>query len=139
MRGYITPYRLGRILDVPISLPQTELRTNKTIEIAAIPLALGQRMTVQSLTVTVVRILTPGQVAELNNVALGICSVHWLFGFMLTGGLACAATSTVGSSTANLFSRATAGTPGVYRFIVSNNTNNLDLSVVVTGSAKIYM
>ena len=63
MRGYITPYRLGRILDVPISLPQTELRTNQTIEIAAIPLALGQRMTVQSLTVTVVRILTPGQVA----------------------------------------------------------------------------
>lgn len=40
-KPFITPARLERVKDIPVSMAQTELRQNKYIHIATIPLNQG--------------------------------------------------------------------------------------------------
>lgn len=92
----------------------------------------------QSLTLHLVKVLTPGQNPILRNTAFGMAHVGVYFGSMLTSPLAYARVTTVGAATTNLWRRWVAATPGVYTVVASNNCDNLILSVVVTGSLKIY-
>ena len=137
MNGFVTTNRLARVLDLPFSFPQTEIRSGKQIRIAVIPLALHQRLVVRSLTVMVVSILTPGVVPVYLNTAMSSVSAGLYRGTMITSPLVYAAFAEA-NATANLFSPCVVETPGTYTLTVSNNTSNTDFAVVVTGSAKIY-
>lgn len=137
-KPFVTPARLERVLDIPISFAQTELRQNKTLHIATIPVIAGQYLILQSLTLHLVKVLTPGQNPVLKNTAFGMAHVGLYFGSMLTSPVAFTRAATVGASTTNLFRRWRAETPGVYYVVVANNCNNLILSVACTGAAKLF-
>jgi len=89
------------------------------------------------LTLAVISILTPGVVPAFLNTAMNACSVGLYRGTMLTSPLAYASFTNM-TSTTNPFSSCVIETPGTYTLIVSNNTDNTDLSVTATGSIKIY-
>lgn len=137
MNGFITDKRLERILHWPISFPQTEVRRGIAISISKLSIGLHQRFELRSLTITLVSVLTPGVIPVYLNTALGLCSVGLYQNAMLTGPLAYASI-TDQTSTANPFSPCIVETPGTYDVIVSNNTNNVDLAITVTGAAKFY-
>lgn len=137
MNGFVTTNRYARVIDLPLTMSQTELAAGKQIFISRIPVALHQRLEIRSLTISVVTILTPGVVPEYLNTAMQLCSVGLYFGQMITSPLVYTA-FTDEPSTTNPFSTCVVETPGTYNLIVSNNTNNTDLSVVVTGCAKFY-
>lgn len=138
LNGFITTNRFARTLNIPLSFAQTELRSGKAIVIAEIPLELHQRLELRSLTLAVFAILTPGVIPFYLNTAMGLCSVGLYRTPMLSSPLAYAI-FTDQNCTSNPFSPCVVETPGLYRVVVSNNTNNTDLSVTVTGSAKIYV
>lgn len=138
-RGFITPTRFGRILDVPLNMAQTELRSGKAIQVAQIPLNLGERLVIRSIVLHIPRILTPGQEPLWHNEFLGFASVGVYFGKAISCPIAFAKVSAVGTSTVNPFAKHIFNTPGIYTVRVSNNTRNLDISAAVTGVAKIYL
>ena len=138
-KGFVTPTRFNRIVDVPFNLAQTEVRSGKAIQVAQIPVNLNQIMLIRSIVVHLPRILTPGEEALWHNEFLGFASVGVYFGKAISCPIAFAKISEVGSSTVNPFAKHIFNTPGVYTVRVSNNTRNLDLSVVVTGVAKLYL
>jgi hypothetical protein len=138
MNGLITPNRLGRVIDVPVSFSSTELNRSRAIHVAQIPLTLGQKLVMRTLTLHVPSALTPNVTPTLLNAALGCVSVGVYFGNMLTAPLAVAKMSGVGSCTVNPFSQHILATPGIYTVVVSNNTSNADYAVVVTGAFKLY-
>lgn len=139
MTGFVTPGRFDRSLDLPISLPQTELRRGKQILVATIALSAGQQIWLRSLTLHVIRNLTPGPLPVLVNTVLGPVSAGLLFGSAVTAPLASVRQDTEGASCLNPFTPAICATPGVYSVVLSNNTSNIDYSVVLTGSAKIML
>ena len=90
MNGYVTPNRLSRVLDIPISFAQTELRRGKYIQIAQIPIELNQRLHVRGLVIHCVKNLTPGISPVYATTSLGTVSVGVYFGSVLTSPLALA-------------------------------------------------
>ncbi len=139
MNGYVTPAHFSRVLDLPISLAQTELRRGKCINVAQFPIQLGQWLLLRSLTLHVVKNLTPGQVPTYSTTSLGAISAGLYFGSALTSPLAIASTLSSGYSAVNPYAVVKCVCPGVYTVYVSNNTSNMDFSVVVTGSLKHYL
>lgn len=137
MNGFVTTQRYARVLDLPLSFSQTELAAGKSVVLSRLPLALYQRLELRSLTISVVAILTPGVVPAFLNTAMSLCSVGLYRGTIITSPLAYTAFTNM-TSTVNPFSTCVIETPGTYNVIVSNNTNNTDLAVLVTGSAKLY-
>jgi hypothetical protein len=137
MNGLVTTGRFARCASLPLSLAETELRAGGVITVASLDLKFGQRLELRSLTLHLVNILTPGVVTDYRSSALGLCSAGLYQGTMLTGALAL--TTSQGSvTTVNPFAVCVAETPGTYTVRVSNNTNNLDLAVAVTGTAKLF-
>lgn len=137
MNGFVTTNRYARVIDLPLCMSQTELAAGKQIYIARIPVALHQRVEIKSLTLAVLAILTPGVVPVYLNTAMQLCSVGLYRGPMITSPL-CYAAFTDETATTNPFSTCVIETPGTYNVIVSNNTTNTDLSVLVTGNAKFF-
>lgn len=137
MNGFVTTQRYARVLDLPFNFAQTEVRSGKAITVAVIPVAQHQRLVVRSLTIMVVTILTPGAVPEYLNTAMYLCSAGLYRGTMITSPLIYTAFAEA-SAVSNPFSPCVIETPGNYTLTVSNNTSNIDLAVVVTGSAKLY-
>ena len=136
MATYVTPPRFAAVSNIPLSLPQTELRRAKQLQIAIVPLALNEHFELHSLTLHLLRILTPGVAPRLNNTSLGLASVGVYLTSMLTGSAAlvrCRAPGAISHGAPSRFN-----TPGLHRIIVSNNSSNVDLAVVVTGAAKKY-
>lgn len=139
MIGFITKAALKTIVSMPVTLPQTELRRSRTLTIASIPLQLGEELEIKSLVLSSYRNLSPGNVPEYLTGSLGILSVGLYFGRTVTSPLALAVLSKLGTSMVNPYKACKCKTPGVYSIIVSNNTTNMDYSVAVTGSVKIYV
>lgn len=137
MNGFITTNRFARIVDLPLSFAQTELKSGKSIIIAQIPLLINQRLEFRTLTLSIIGILTPGVVPAYLNTAMGLCSVGVFRGTITTGPITFAS-FTDQSVTTNPFACCVVETPGTYNVIVSNNSSNTDLAVAVTGSAKLY-
>ena len=139
MNGYVTPTRLLRVLDIPISFAQTELRRGKYIQIAQIPVELNQHLHLRGLAIHVVKNLTPGQVPVYATTSLGTVSVGVYFGSALTSPLALAFVMNLGVAATNPFHVVKMVSPGVYTVVISNNTTNMDFSVAATGCAKLYL
>jgi len=137
--SYLTTNEFDRIQTLGIALAQTELRRQKMLQIAAIDLKLGQRLELCALNVHLLQILTPGVVPSVETTSLGLVSAGLCLGNgMMTGGLGTAAASAPGVSSIHPVQRVIATAPGTYKLIVSNNSNNVDVSVVVTGSLRIF-
>lgn len=137
MTGFVSSQRFSRVVNLPVGLAQTELRAGKTLIVATVQLARFQRLELRSLTLGLCAVLTPGAVPVYINSALGLCSVGLYRGVMVTAPLAL--TYSLGSTTTvNPFSNCVVETPGTYSVIVSNNTNNTDVSVAVTGALKLF-
>lgn len=137
--SYLTNPQFELIQTHPIALPQTELRRQKTIQVATIPLALGQVLELRSLTVHLIAILTPGVNPVLENTSLGLISAGLYFGSsMTTGGIALVTASAPGASSYHPIQPVRVTAPGVYKVFVTNNSSNVDVSALVTGSARIF-
>jgi len=137
MNGYITTSRHNSLLDAPILLPQTELRRGRYIIAGQIKLTLGQVLRIRCFTLHFVNILTPTVTPSIFNTAMGLVSAS-----VTTTPMVCSSPLRV-SATApsvvahNSFSYVDFATPATYYFLVSNNTSNVDISVSLTGVAKI--
>lgn len=137
MNGFVTTKRYARVLNVPISFPQTDLGSGRAIIVSRIPLAINQRLEIRALAITLVSILTPGAIPNYLNTALQLCSVGVYESTIITSPLVYAAFFDQ-TSTSNPFSPCVIETPGNYTVIVSNNTSNVDMAVAATGSLKLY-
>lgn len=137
--SYITTSEFDRILTLPISLPQTELRRQRFIQLAALPVAMGQRLEIRGLTIHLVKILTPGVTPTLDNASLGLCSSGILVDSMATSAVGCVFINGLGAACMSSDQPVIITAPGNYRVLAFNNANNVDLSVAVTGSAKFYL
>ena len=135
---YVTDTRFSNTVGVPISLPQTELKRSKSVQIAQWNLETGQKLVLKSLSLQVVRILTPGVLPVYSTTALGTTSVGLYLDGAITSPIGIASASTVGSFAVNPRAAHVAVTPGLYTVVVSNNTENIDVSVCVSGLMRIY-
>lgn len=137
--AFVTPNIFSRILAIPVSLPQTELRRGKSIQVTQFRIELGQVLELRSLNLHLIKILTPGVAPEYVNRSLGLASVGVYEGPMLTGALALVKGAQVGVVQFNPWSVRRFVSPGTYTVVVSNNTENVDISVAATGSLKFYL
>ena len=137
LNGFVTTNRYDRVLNLPVSFPQTNLGSGRTVIICRIPLLINQRIEIRALAVNVVSILTPGVLPVYLNTAMQLASVGFYQTTMLTSPLVYAAYYDQTAMT-NPFAPCVVETPGTYTVIVSNNTSNVDMAVVATGSIKFY-
>ena len=138
MNGFVSQQRADRIAHLPIAFGQTELRAGKTIIVAAFNVLAGQRLEIRSLTLNLVRVLTNGVLPVSNYTAYRTCSVGLFRGTTNCSPLVFALVDGLGTTGVNCFRRAVIEAAGDYRIAVRNHTSNVDLSVVVTGAAKVY-
>jgi hypothetical protein len=130
-------------MNVPICLPQTEMRRGSTLHVASFALLSGQRAEIRSLNLSIVRLFTPGVNFSEINKPFGLASL----GVFDDDQMACSPIIGVhahelGTTSLNPSIRHTLMTPAVYRIVVTNNTGltydtSLDFAVVVTGCIKI--
>jgi hypothetical protein len=137
--SFVVDTRLEQIVTVPFNLPQTELRRGKTHILWQWVLGRNERMDCRQMALNLMRILTPGVIPAKNNTSLGLASVGLYQGRMLTSGSCLVSTDTVGTVALNSFARKWIATPGTYYVIVANNSSNVDVAVIVTGSLKLYL
>jgi hypothetical protein len=135
---FVTPAIFSRSLALPIALAQTELRRGKQVQIMQFNLQAGQLLELRCLNLHLIKVLTPGVIPQYVNRSLGLCSVGVYEGTMLTGAGALVKGLQVGVSQFNQWQVRRFISPGTYQVVVSNNAQNIDLSVAVTGTLKVY-
>lgn len=136
--GYVSPVQFERILNVPVALPQTEIRRSKTLEIVTIDLKSGQSFEVKSLTVHLLNILT-SEVPHLKNTDLGYVSVNISNSPMICSGGSVIRVRNPGAVTLNPYLNRVYSAPGIYTVSVTNNIDNADITVVVSGVLKMHI
>jgi hypothetical protein len=141
---YVQESRRNTVVDMPVSLPQTELRRGNELLLASVPLALGQRLSVRALTLSLLKILSSGSAPDRINTPQGLCSVGVYVGEMLCTPLCLVVAGQVGTAALNAFAPREFVTPGLYTVRVFNNTGRVtghavDLSVTATGVLKLYL
>jgi hypothetical protein len=134
----VTPAIFSRSLALPIALAQTELRRGKQIQIMQFDLKAGQLLELRALNLHLIKVLTPGVVPVYVNRSLGLASVGVYEGTMLTGAGALVKGLQVGVSQFNPWQVRRFISPGTYTVLISNNAQNIDLSLAVTGTLKVY-
>jgi len=146
---YITPDRYAAIANLPISLPETELRRGSFIQASVFKLAPTQRASIRVLSLAITRILTPGVLPDNINSSYGLATVgiygpiNLVYGYMLCSPIISVSVGGVGTAMLNPYTDHEISTPGVYVAAVFNNTGRtaeyaVDLSVCVTGVVKFY-
>ena len=140
---YISGDRYAAIVDLPICLPETELRRSVDLQISSFELASGQRAVIRFLNLNVLKVLTPGVIADTVNSPYGWCYVGVFGSKMAASPLTYVATSQIGNTQLNLFTETILASPGIYTVRVINNTGKvfqtaMDFSVAVTGVIKFY-
>jgi hypothetical protein len=137
MNGFITTQRYGTTLDVPINLPQTELRRGRYINCGQIRLTLGQTLRVRCFNLHLVNIITATATPSIFSTALGIVSAGIYLSPMMCSSPCLLAVQSPGVASLNSFAYRDFSTPGLYYFTVSNNTTNVDVSVSLMGVIKL--
>ena len=141
--AYMSPERYSQVVDLPICLPETELRRASTIQISSFTLAAGQRAVLRCLNMNVLRVLTPGVEPDLINSAYGWVYVGVFAGYMAASPFVVVASSQVGLNELYPNSEKIIASPGTYSVKLVNNTGRtydkaVDLAVCVTGTIKFY-
>lgn len=137
MNGFVTEDRFQTIYDLPIQLPQMELRRGRFIVFGAITVTLGQVIRVRCFNLHLINIITPESTPNIFSTPLGLVSAGIFTSPMLCSSGVLMRTSSPGVVGFNNFQYRDFAVPGTYYFGVSNNTSNIDLTVAVTGVAKI--
>ncbi len=132
--SYLTAADYDRFYTLPITLPETELRSRCYIQVCTFVVTEGMVLEMPSLTVQVLRILTPGVSPVLADTSLGLVSAGLLASSMLSGAVGLVTQNAVGASSWNGAQPVVITAPGVYRVVVLNNSTNVDVAVVVTGA-----
>ena len=140
---YISTERFAEIANLPICLPETELRRSVDLQIASFELGLGQKAVLRFLSLNVLRVYTPGVTADTINSPFGWCYAGLFAGRMASSPFVYVATSQIGITQLNLFTEYIVASPGIYTVRVVNNTgkdytNAIDFGVSVTGVIKFY-
>lgn len=138
MNGFVTAERYQTIYDLPIQLSQTELRRGRYIVCGAVQLVLGQVMRVRCFNLHLINIITPENTPNIFSTPLGLVSAGVFMSPMLCSGAVLMRCLSPGVSGFNPFQYRDFSTPGTYYFAVSNNTSNVDMTVALTGVAKIF-
>lgn len=138
MNGFVTEKRYQTVYDLPIQLPQTELRRGRYMLFGAVRLLLGQTMRIRCLNLHLINIITPSNTPDIFSTPLGLVSAGVFYTPMLCSGAVLLYTSSPGVIAFNSFQYRDFATPGTYYFGISNNTRNIDLTAAVTGVAKIF-
>ena len=138
MSRYVNQSYFDTVRTLPIVLPQTELKRETSILLASLPLNLGEYMELRSLTLHVIQLLTPGVNPSSEVDAIGAASVSVQLGGMATGAIAVVPIASPGAASLDANKPVVIRAPGVYQVYVRNHSNNVDMSVCVTGSAKIF-
>jgi hypothetical protein len=138
MNGFVTTDRYQTIYDLPIQLPQMELRRGRYIVCGAVKLVLGQVMRVRCFNLHLINIITPDNTPDIFSTPLGLVSAGVFMSPMLCSGAVLMRCLAPGVAGFNSFQYRDFATPGIYYFAVSNNTRNIDLTVALTGVAKIF-
>ncbi len=115
-----------------------ELRRGRYIVFGAVRLVLGQVMRVRCFNIHLINIITPDNTPNIFSTPLGLVSAGVFTSPMLCSGSILMKAFSPGVTGFNSFQYQDFGTPGIYYFAVSNNTSNIDLTVAVTGVAKIF-
>ncbi len=136
--AHLTPSRLKEVIALPLCLPQTELRRGQIIQAATIQLQLGQVLRICYFGIHVVNIITPGVVPAVFTTSAGIASAGVYTGSMIGGSACQVALSSPGVREINPFHYREFRSPGIYKVLVSNNTSNVDITMCLTGVAKIF-
>lgn len=134
---YLTTTDYDRFTTLPIALPETELRRQKYIQIASFTLLLGQRLELICCNLQVLNILTYGVAPVLADGTLGLASVGFMASTMISSAVGLVTVEGVGTMTLNSDQPVIVTAPGTYSAVVLNNSLNVDLAVVVTGSVRI--
>jgi len=137
VNGFVTTQRFGTTFDVPIALPQTELRRGRYINCGQIRLTLGQIMRVRCLNLHLVSIITATALPDIFSTSLGIVSAGIYLSPMMCSSACLLTMQAPGVMSMNSFSYKDYATPGIYYFTVSNNTTNVDITVALTGAVKL--
>ena len=137
MNGFITTQRYSTAFDVPIALPQTELRRGRYINCGQVRLTLGQTLRVRCLNLHLVNIITATATPHSFSTALGIVSAGIYLTPMMCSSACLLVAKSPGIISLNSFAYRDFSTPGTYYFTVSNNTTNVDVSVALTGTVKL--
>lgn len=136
--SYITPTQYDGIKTLPIALPQTELRKQHYLQIATFPVLAGQRLEIACIHLHLFRILTPGVSPQRADSSLGLACVGLMASTMFSSAIGLVTVTEPGCASWNADQPIVITSPGVYNVQVLNNTTNVDLSVVVTGSARYF-
>ena len=146
---YITPDRYDSVVTLPISLAETELRRGSIIQASVFYLKPAQRASVRVLTLSVLKMLTPGVVPDEVNSTCGVVTAG-IYGPLVSrnGHMPCSpviklASSGIGTAFLNPYCDHAIVTPGIYVVQVFNNTGKIystavDVTVCLTGSIKFY-
>jgi hypothetical protein len=137
MIGYLTEKRHRSIVNLPVSLPETELRRGRYLTCAQINLALGQTLRVRCLNLHLISVLTASVVPQIFNTALGLASAGLYLTPMMCSSALLLTAQAPGVTALNSFTYWDFSTPGLYSFVVSNNCSNADLSVALTGAVQL--
>lgn len=138
MNGFVTNERFQTIYDLPIQLPQTELRRGRYMFFGAVSLVLGQVLRLRCFNLHLINIITPESTPNIFSTPLGLVSAGVFMSPMLCSSGALVKCSSPGVIGLNNFQYQDFAVPGTYYFGVSNNTRNVDITVAVTGVAKIF-
>lgn len=137
MNGYVTADRFQTIYDLPIQLPQMELRRGRFMIFGAVSLVLGEVMRVRCFNLHVINLITPESTPNIFSTPFGLVSAGIFTSPMLCSAGVLMQSSSPGVVGFNSFQYRDFAVPGIYYFGISNNTSNIDLTVAVTGVAKI--
>lgn len=130
---YLTQERFSKILTVPLSLPQTQIRRYDTETLGSISIELGQRLRFRWAAGHVVR-SGVGSQGKVNS-AFGLAYMGLYlnsFGYPAGVPIALLDMDTEGVHRTNHFRSWEVSTPGFYEILITNNLIESDLEVVAT-------
>lgn len=136
--------RFERIVDLPLSLPQTVLNARTSILVATVQLFIGQKMCIRWLGGKIVKMGNTDVPVKINS-NLGLIYIGVYSGDLddvkrPTGvSLVQMPINQATAKRMNPFHFRNFTAPDTYSVFVTNNTSNLNFDVVVTGTAKLYL
>ncbi len=137
MNGFVTTTRFATNYAVPIALPQMELRRGRFTVVGQVQIVLGQTMRVRMLNLHLINVITINTAPVELSTPMGVVSAGIYLGPMITSSPAMLRATSPGVVSMYPFQYREFSTPGIYYFVVSNNTTNIDVTVALTGLASI--
>ncbi len=139
----VSTHRFSNVISIPVALAQTELRRGSAIKLASVTLLAGQTMQLRFLFLNIVKVLTPGVLADEVNTGYGLAFVGvYADTDMATSHVGAVVSKQTGVTGLSPFYTYDYTTPGKYSVILWNNTGRsidgaMDMAVSVSGALKV--